>query len=97
MSTIQNPIGQLLLKSILRLLIGENKLQFYKTIDWRHLRECFRLLKPGGQLIILDGNQKRLRHAKLLIKIFKETLSTLYATESVDDWMKAAGLEAVSL
>jgi ubiquinone/menaquinone biosynthesis C-methylase UbiE len=59
------------------------------------LQECFRLIKPGGQVIILDGNQRRLRHADWLIKIFQEPYSKVYAAGSVDDWMKAVRFEAV--
>lgn len=59
------------------------------------LQECRRLLQPGGQLIILDGNQNRLRHADWLIRLFREPYSTVYAQESIQDWTTEAGFENV--
>ena len=59
------------------------------------LKECFRLLVPGGQVIILDGNQKTIRYAEWLANIFEEPYLKDYATGSVDAWMGSAGFEAV--
>ncbi len=59
------------------------------------LAESFRLLQPGGQIIVLDGSQKILRHTDWLIKLFREPYSKVYAAESVDAWLTFAQFEAV--
>jgi ubiquinone/menaquinone biosynthesis C-methylase UbiE len=76
---------------IVSFLLHETPVEISQLI----LQECFRILKPGGELIILDGNQKRLRHAKWLIDIFQEPYSKVYAAESVNTWMGEAGFESV--
>jgi ubiquinone/menaquinone biosynthesis C-methylase UbiE len=55
------------------------------------LQECFRLLKAGGEVLILDGNQSSLRWADWLTEIFEEPYIKAYAAGSVDAWMGAAG------
>lgn len=59
------------------------------------LQESFRLLKAGGQVIILDGNQKTLRQTQWLTNIFEEPYIQAYAQESVEAWLGKAGFEAV--
>lgn len=59
------------------------------------LRESFRLLTVGGEVLILDGNQKTLRHLDWLNNIFEEPYIRDFAGGSVDAWMGAAGFEAV--
>ncbi|MEG4015104.1 MULTISPECIES: class I SAM-dependent methyltransferase [unclassified Microcoleus] len=59
------------------------------------LRESFRLLKVGGQVAILDGNQKTLRHTEWLTDIFEEPYIKSYAAGSMDAWAGAAGFAAV--
>ena len=73
-------------------------LLFHETpvhISQAILQECWRLLKPRGQIIILDGNQKRLRHSDWLIKLLREPYSQVYAAESVDTWLKNLGFQQV--
>jgi ubiquinone/menaquinone biosynthesis C-methylase UbiE len=59
------------------------------------LRESFRLLQTGGQMIILDGNQKTLRQVEWLTQIFEEPYIQAYAAESLDAMLGAAGFAAV--
>ena len=42
MSISQNPIGQFLLKSIMSVPIGRDRLRFYSTIDWQQESDRFR-------------------------------------------------------
>lgn len=59
------------------------------------LRESFRLLGVGGQVVILDGNQKTLQQAQWLTEVFEEPYIKSYAAGSVDAWMGAAGFGKV--
>ncbi len=59
------------------------------------LRESFRLLKVGGEVLILDGSQKTLRQLEWLNNVFEEPYIRDFAAGSVDAWMGATGFEAV--
>ncbi|AKG22040.1 class I SAM-dependent methyltransferase [Calothrix sp. 336/3] len=59
------------------------------------LRECWRLLKVGGQVVIFDGNQKTLRQLKWLNNVFEEPYIRDYSVENVDAWMDTVGFGAV--
>jgi ubiquinone/menaquinone biosynthesis C-methylase UbiE len=65
------------------------------TVSQSILREAFRLLTPGGEVLILDGNQKTLRQVDWLTDVFEEPYIKDYAAGSVDAWMGSAGFEAV--
>lgn len=59
------------------------------------LREAFRLLRTGGQMLVGDGNQKNLREAEWITEIFSEPYIKAYVAGNLDAWMGAAGFEAV--
>ncbi|BAU07195.1 methyltransferase type 11 [Fischerella major NIES-592] len=59
------------------------------------LQESFRLLRVGGQVLILDGNQKALSQLEWLNNVFEEPYIRDYAAGNMDAWMGAAGFETV--
>ena len=59
------------------------------------LKEGYRLLSPGGQIVILDAHQKILRKTPWLTEVFEEPYINEYAAGSVDAWLGAAGFERV--
>lgn len=65
------------------------------TVSQAILHESFRLLVEGGQVLILDGNQKTLRQLEWLNDVFEEPYILDYAAGSVDASMGAAGFAAV--
>ncbi|CBN54116.1 MULTISPECIES: class I SAM-dependent methyltransferase [Kamptonema] len=65
------------------------------TVSQNILRESFRLLTVGGQVIVLDGNQKTLRQTEWLTDVFEEPYIKSYAAGNLDAWMGSAGFGAV--
>lgn len=59
------------------------------------LAECWRILRPGGQLVILDGNQKSLRQTEWLNNVFEEPYIGEYSAGSLDAWLEQAGFVGV--
>ncbi len=74
------------------LLFHETPVNVAKTI----LQESFRLLKPGGQVMILDGNQKMIRQLEWLNNVFEEPYIREYAAGSLDESMSTVGFELVN-
>jgi ubiquinone/menaquinone biosynthesis C-methylase UbiE len=73
-------------------------LLFHETPSYvarRILRESFRLLRSGGEVLILDGNQATLRQTEWLTEIFEEPYIKEYAAGNTSDWMQAAGFGEV--
>jgi len=70
------------------------------------IKECFRLLKGGGQVVILDSSQQLLRQIEWFAKAFPEVVPEIfpetymqnvknYAAGSLDAWLGAAGFGEV--
>jgi ubiquinone/menaquinone biosynthesis C-methylase UbiE len=59
------------------------------------LAESYRLLSPGGQILILDGNQRTLRNLEWLNNVFEEPYIQAYAAGNLDAWLGKAGFDSV--
>jgi ubiquinone/menaquinone biosynthesis C-methylase UbiE len=59
------------------------------------LTESYRLLAPGGQILILDGNQNTLRSLDWLNNVFEEPYIQAYAAGNLDAWLGKAGFDRV--
>jgi ubiquinone/menaquinone biosynthesis C-methylase UbiE len=59
------------------------------------LREAHRLLRTGGEVLILDGNQKLLRQTSWLNNVFEEPYIQQYAEGCTEAWLGQAGFGAV--
>jgi ubiquinone/menaquinone biosynthesis C-methylase UbiE len=73
------------------LLFHETPPLVAKTI----LQESFRLMSPGGQMLVLDGNQQTLRTVDWLSNIFEEPFIREYGQGNLDAWLGYAGFETV--
>ncbi|NCJ06430.1 methyltransferase domain-containing protein [Synechococcales cyanobacterium C] len=74
-------------------------LLFHETppsVTQQILREAFRLLTPGGQILILDANQETLRGLPWLQDLFEEPYIEAYASGWIEDWLELAGFVTIS-
>jgi ubiquinone/menaquinone biosynthesis C-methylase UbiE len=76
----------------INLLFHETPIAIAKAI----LQETWRLLRPGGQVVILDGNQHNLRHQTWLTEIFTEPYLKLYAQEDINIWLENVGFAHIT-
>ncbi|OUL18341.1 methyltransferase type 11 [Nostoc sp. RF31YmG] len=61
------------------------------------LRECFRLLVAGGQVLILDSNQKALRQLEWLNDVIEEPYLREYAALNLNESMGKAGFSTLPI
>ena len=61
-------------------------------ISRRVLQECQRVLVPGGQFLLVDGHQRKLRSAGWAIALFREPYSASYAEGDLALWLDEAGM-----
>jgi ubiquinone/menaquinone biosynthesis C-methylase UbiE len=59
------------------------------------LTESYRLLAPGGKILILDGNQRTLRNMDWLNNVFEEPYIKSYGAGNLDAWVGKAGFDDV--
>ncbi|NET37706.1 MAG: methyltransferase domain-containing protein [Cyanothece sp. SIO1E1] len=59
------------------------------------LRESYRLLTVGGEILVLDGNQQTLRNLPWLTEIFEEPYIRAYAASSLEAGLGWAGFGTV--
>lgn len=65
------------------------------TVSQAILRECFRLLVVGGQVLILDSNQKALLQLEWLNDVFEEPYLREYVALNVNESISKAGFKAL--
>jgi ubiquinone/menaquinone biosynthesis C-methylase UbiE len=65
------------------------------TVAQAVLAESYRLLAPGGQIIVFDGSQGNLKDTAWVGQWFEEPYMASYMAESLDHWMTAAGFQQV--
>lgn len=55
------------------------------------LQEAYRLLAPGGEIVVLDGDQQKVCDTHWIHFLFEEPYLKQYGAGRMEDWMQAAG------